>query len=525
MPGESDNDFSTAMALHKKSAFGGTFCATRISAQKVCAECYKCSVMSDDDILDIPEPPKTPSPSQPGTQPKMLNKRSRMARKKKRGTQGPPAPVPTQETLWEKIWRLSDSNLFWGGGVGMAIAAYAFLIGGAPKFAIVLLVTAWLMMAVSIYRHNFFEGKSKRVRIIGQTLISGLLVIVLIVLWVSLRSNVTQSPAPFSPSFVFVKPGAWLNNDTWYFILEHRGAEPVYNIEVVFTDEDRRKAFASDNSKVELLKQSETTINHLEIDSGNFGQAKYFLWKPMTPEHENYSALISHRSGHVKQSIRIEKVNGQWAFATRVTDVDKNKTLLECRDTAFPIDQEWGANLPPCFPNFPISDQPIAQTQPVPSIIPMPAPSLLTATPAPRASVPQPRLSTGAAKQSPSATPDSIPSPQPTKSVSLVEGINEILTPKGGTVYCRVDVPGSAYEPSAPLSGALVTARNWRTGEKYKAETNSWGEARLRVSSGTYSVSATHSGYSQDEQVVIVSESDVLASSPSITIRLRLWRL
>lgn len=73
----------------------------------------------------------------------------------------------------------------------MAIAAYAFLIGGAPKFAIVLLVIAWLIMSVSIYRHNFFEGKSKPAQVIGHILLPGLLAVVLIVLWFYLRPEIS----------------------------------------------------------------------------------------------------------------------------------------------------------------------------------------------------------------------------------------------------------------------------------------------------------------------------------------------
>ena len=179
-------------------------------------------------------------------------------------------------------------------------------------------------------------------------------------LWAEDSPNVTPNPEPYAtpsptlaqPSFVFVKPGVWLNNDTWYFILEHRGTEPVYNIEIIFTDEDRRRAFAADNSRLDLARQTDTILNLPEIDPGNVGYAKYFLWKPLVPEHEHFEAFISHRSGHAKQSLRIERIDGQWRFATRVVDTDRKMVLIECRDAAFPSDEEWGANLPPCLPDY-----------------------------------------------------------------------------------------------------------------------------------------------------------------------------
>lgn len=71
----------------------------------------------------------------------------------------------------------------------MAIAAYAFLIGGAPNFAVFLLVVAGLVMAVSIYRHNFFEGRSRRAQFIGETLVSLCVALVLAVLWFTLRPD------------------------------------------------------------------------------------------------------------------------------------------------------------------------------------------------------------------------------------------------------------------------------------------------------------------------------------------------
>src|SRR5438067_1672242 len=113
------------------------------------------------------------------------------------------------ETFWEKLWRLTESNFFWGGGVGMILVAYGFLLAGALKFSIALLVVRWLVITVSVYRHRFFERRARRVQLAGQTLISLFLVVVLIVLWLSLRPQIpiertSQERAAAAPSKGFL---------------------------------------------------------------------------------------------------------------------------------------------------------------------------------------------------------------------------------------------------------------------------------------------------------------------------------
>lgn len=92
----------------------------------------------------------------------------------------------SEPSIWGKLWKLTESNLFWGGGVGMALAAYAFE-PSAPKFSVVLLVLAWLVFTVSIFRHGFFAHSSKTAKRIYESLISILIAIVLTVTWILLR--------------------------------------------------------------------------------------------------------------------------------------------------------------------------------------------------------------------------------------------------------------------------------------------------------------------------------------------------
>ena len=96
--------------------------------------------------------------------------------------------------------RLSGDNIFWAGGVGLTIAAYAFLLEGAPTFSVILLMIAWGLIAVAIYRHNFFEGKSRRLQITGNIVIPGLVAVIFAVTWLALRPESQAESTAGSPS-------------------------------------------------------------------------------------------------------------------------------------------------------------------------------------------------------------------------------------------------------------------------------------------------------------------------------------
>jgi len=99
------------------------------------------------------------------------------------------------------------------------------LIGGAPRFAIVLLCVAWLMISVSIYKHRFFERRSRRAQILGNVFACSSVAIILVVAWLRLiPSHQSPEPPPLpdpSPTVTQQWPPA--------FILRHKGA-------VVFAD-------------------------------------------------------------------------------------------------------------------------------------------------------------------------------------------------------------------------------------------------------------------------------------------------
>jgi hypothetical protein len=135
----------------------------------------------------------TPSPLLESREPPSKNKPARKGRKRDSSKKPPSHPTPS---AGDKFWRLTESNFFWGGGVGMILVAYGFLLSGALKFSIALLVIGWAVITISIYRHNFFEGKPRRTQLIGQTLIPAVSAVVLTVLWFSLKP---YSPAKENP--------------------------------------------------------------------------------------------------------------------------------------------------------------------------------------------------------------------------------------------------------------------------------------------------------------------------------------
>jgi hypothetical protein len=88
-----------------------------------------------------------------------------------------------KNSLDEKLSKLAESNFFMGGGVGVALGAYAFLIGGAPRFGFFLLICSWIVISFSIWKHRFFEGRSATSQRLRNLIVSGLTGIVLFTLW------------------------------------------------------------------------------------------------------------------------------------------------------------------------------------------------------------------------------------------------------------------------------------------------------------------------------------------------------
>ena len=165
-------------------------------------------------------------------------------------------------------------------------------------------------------------------------------------LWFAQR-NIAER---LKPSFVFVVPGVWLNEDAWAFLINHRGPKTSYNTQILFVDQDRKNA----------LKHRQTSLSPADIDtfqvllsfpevnpmgSGSIF-AQQFQWKPLNSTRSRFNAEITWRDGAVHQELEIAKVQEKWTYRIKVIDRDSGKILFWCRDKDYPSAEPTS----PCLP-------------------------------------------------------------------------------------------------------------------------------------------------------------------------------
>jgi len=159
-------------------------------------------------------------------------------------------------------------------------------------------------------------------------------------------------------SFFFVKPGVFFLDKGWAFAVVQRGPETLYHATIHLADQDAAAAVRSDPSRAsELIPKTDGKFSYDELDPSHVGETSaedgLFYWAPFNLEHEHFDFLLEHRSGVLRERLRVEKVGGNWQYAMKLTDEGKRVILIECRDAKFPEDGEFLRNLPACFPGFP----------------------------------------------------------------------------------------------------------------------------------------------------------------------------
>lgn len=132
-------------------------------------------------------------------------------------------------------------------------------------------------------------------------------------------------------------PGDGTTN-TPLLTLVHQGKYPLYDVGIRIVDLEKFN-LPKDKWTFEMLAQAETQLN---IGNMSPKQARIIgsLSLPNT-EHQGYNIFIGARNGFVTQLIRLQRINGRWKLATKVTrDVDdKPVVLLEKVDPEFPRDK------------------------------------------------------------------------------------------------------------------------------------------------------------------------------------------
>jgi hypothetical protein len=169
-----------------------------------------------------------------------------------------------------------------------------------------------------------------------------------------LVGNRTASPVvETAPSFTFVVPGVVINGNGWDFIVNHRGKDPSFNVEILFIDDVKKDQVLKGKTSltVEDINSYENILRFPEIDPRGRGSifATQFFWTPPVFEHEKYTVEITSREGSVHQQLQVEQLSGKWFWATQITDGESGKMLVNCKDKGFPYGPPQNKA---CFPEM-----------------------------------------------------------------------------------------------------------------------------------------------------------------------------
>ncbi len=157
------------------------------------------------------------------------------------------------------------------------------------------------------------------------------------------------------PSFTFIVPGVVLGGNSWDFIVNHRGPKSSESVQILFTDDDRKKAILAEHPQLLTprdINSYQRILEYPEVNPDGRGEifALQFVWKPFIMDHEHYTMEITdkdHRGLH--QELQIENVGGKWYWATQITDSERGERLLDCKDSGFPYGKRASI---PCFPKI-----------------------------------------------------------------------------------------------------------------------------------------------------------------------------
>jgi len=104
----------------------------------------------------------------------------------------------TKPSVTERLLALSESNLFWGGGIAFIVTGLGSLLGGFVTFSAVLISIGWIILGLSIFR---FFHISKKITLLISIFIGFLLLLV----WLLLRPTVVVEPVHEAQENVLVE--------------------------------------------------------------------------------------------------------------------------------------------------------------------------------------------------------------------------------------------------------------------------------------------------------------------------------
>jgi len=170
----------------------------------------------------------------------------------------------------------------------------------------------------------------------------------------------------FKPSFAVLKPISWVlpsARSTEILVTDLVGHESLEDVEVVLQDDDRvAEMKRNPASTPQLLPEAIRKFNFPEMDPGPQIYDKWLFINPFVPTHQRYTVDLSFHGNprpRFQEDIRVEvpKFAGQlpienMAYAIRISDLNSNSVVLECRDLAFPVTPEWSEDLATCVSIF-----------------------------------------------------------------------------------------------------------------------------------------------------------------------------
>lgn len=171
------------------------------------------------------------------------------------------------------------------------------------------------------------------------------------------------------PSFVYVKPGVWLDPNTpqamWMFIPVVRGPKALHNVKIIIDDLTKEKAY---RRKLDVAKSNEErrkiivaegglpTIHYDELDpspkQGRDHDATRFLYPSGDSKQLHYDFIISFRGGDVRESLEMNSPMDQLDWQYKMKVVWNGHTEINCQDPRFSRGDDKTPDLPQCFPSF-----------------------------------------------------------------------------------------------------------------------------------------------------------------------------
>jgi hypothetical protein len=172
-----------------------------------------------------------------------------------------------------------------------------------------------------------------------------------ILLWVPMRNKYSREYPPLS--IAYVVPGFWSPSPLprFFMMIQHCGPEPVYNVDIIFVDQDRVKQISTHTTVTPAeIADEQVTLHFDEIDPTQGGWAKLFPWTPLNADEEHYTARIVSRHAAFNETLQIARVSQKWHYKVKVSDVTRSRPIIDCQDAGFP--EPLVNPRPVCFPQY-----------------------------------------------------------------------------------------------------------------------------------------------------------------------------